>query len=212
MKTTEILKWQGILLLVFAIVFFGNYVYKNVFEQLPPVIGTNTSGKITAVTKIITAEQKQTYARFVETQIKNPIWQAVTFGKVKGMLYFQWEAKNSYGIDISDENPIKWARTENEGEIEITAPSLKLLDSKILIDSDKYVVLDIDREVAISESRIKEEMRDKQVEETKSDALKVLDDDTLNQISKSVIASHVMQILNQGLTTDKISSAIVTFR
>ena len=33
----------------------------------------------------------------VETKIKNPIWRTITFGKIKGMLYFQWEAKNTYG-------------------------------------------------------------------------------------------------------------------
>jgi len=212
MKSTEILKWQGIILLLISIIFFGNYVYGQIVNKLPPVIGTNTSGEITAVTKIITGEQKQTYARFVETKIKNPVWRYITFGKVKGMLYFQWEAKNTYGIDVSDENPIKWMKTDKAGEIEITVPSLQLLDSKILIDSDKYIVLDIDKEIAISESRIKKEMRDKQVTETTDDAVKVLKDNRLIQIAKSVIATHVMQILNQGLTTEKINSAIVIFR
>ena len=208
----EILKWQSVILLLIVIVFSGNYVFEKVFEERPSSIGVSTSGELTAVTKIVTAEQKQVYSRFVDTKVKNKLIRAVTLGLLKGTLYFQWEAKNTYGIDVSSESPIKWQRTNRPGEIEIIAPRLSVLDSKILIDSDKYVVRDVNKSMAISEKRIKKEYRDIQVLDTKNDAIKVLKEPRLIQISRAVIADHVMQILNQGLTTDKIHKAIVKFR
>lgn len=208
----SVLKLQASALLIIAIVFSGNYVYQHVFNNETKTIGSATSGKITAVTKIITAEQKQTYSKFIETNVKNNFFRFVTAGKIKGMLYFQWEAKNSYGIEITPNEPIEWKRTSTLGVIEIFSPPLKLLDSKILIDSDKYIVLDIDKELAISEKRIKSEYRDEQVKITLSDATGVLTDESLINIAKSVIAEHIKQVLNQGLTDEKVHSATVTFR
>jgi hypothetical protein len=208
----SVLKWQASALLIIAIVFSGNYAYQHVFNNETKAIGSATSGKITAVTKIITAEQKQTYTRFIETNVKSNFWRFVTAGKIKGMLYFQWEAQNSYGIEITPNEPIEWKRTSTPGEIEIFSPPLKLIDSKILIDSDKYIVLDIDKELAISEKRIKSEYRDEQVKTTLSDARGVLTDESLINIAKSVIAEHIKQVLNQGLTDEKVHSAKVIFR
>lgn len=206
------LKWQIAAHLGLAMIFAGNFVYQELFEEETTTIGTSSSGTITAVTKIITAEQKQSYGRFLKTEVKNKVLRFITAGKIKGMLYFQWEALNSYGIEISPENPITWKRTLNAGEIEIVAPALVLIDSKILIDSDKYIILDINKSIGISEKRVKSEYRDIQVKTTVEDAKQLLLDDLLINTARSVIAEHIKQILNQGLTTEKIHAATVTFR
>ncbi len=176
------------------------------------IITVDKSGKITATTKLVVAEQKQYYSRFVDTGSKNEFLNAITLGFLKGKLYFQWESENVYGINITKDNPILWKRLDEPGAIEIISPPIELLSCEISLDPEKYVVLDVYRTLAEDEEKFKEKYREKQFQLTRADALKILDDKKLEEIAKAVIGEHVKNILNQELTTEKIHKAIVRFR
>lgn len=208
----RVLEWQLVLLLVIGIVIAGRYAYSAVVWPLtaPNQIGTNQSGQLTARRDIIVAEQHQTFARFVDAKAKGVLKVAsLGFGRAK--LYFQWEALNLYGIRIGEKQSIRWNRTDNPGEVLVKVPPLDLLQSKIFLEPDKYVMLDIERSVWVDEESRKSEYRTEQVKQTETEARKLLVDPSLALIAKAVVGEHVRDILNQGLTTDKIHTVIVEF-
>ena len=49
-------------------------------------------------------------------------------------------------------------------------------------------------------------------QQTQADAFAFLRDATLQETAKAVIAEHVKNLLNQGLSTEKTHTAIVVFR
>ncbi|PID59313.1 MAG: hypothetical protein CR986_06815 [Ignavibacteriae bacterium] len=204
-------KWKKFLIIL--ILFLAGYFIFNKFlkDELKQV-RIDKSGKITATTKLVVAEQKQYYSRFVDTGSKNEFLNAITLGFLKGKLYFQWESENVYGINITKDNPILWKRLDEPGAIEIISPPIELLSCEISLDPEKYVVLDVYRTLAEDEEKFKEKYREKQFQLTRADALKILDDKKLEEIAKAVIGEHVKNILNQELTTEKIHKAIVRFR
>lgn len=208
----RVLEWQFALLLLIGIAVSARYAIGFVLGPLTPPsqIGTNQAGVLTSRTDIVVAEQNQTFARFVEARAKGAM-RVASLGLGKAKLYFQWESKNSYGIRMNDKQTIRWTRTSNPGEISIKAPPLELLQSKIFLEPDKYVMLDIEKSMWVNEEARKSEYRAEQVKETEATALKVLADPNLLAIAKAVVGEHVKNLLNQGLTTDKIHTVIVEF-
>jgi len=212
--TKKVLEWQAAAILMIVIIIGGYYAYdllRNGRDK--PIAETRTGGELTAVTKLIVAEQTQTYSRFVDTAVKNRLYRALTLNMIKGKLYFQWEARNTYGIDVKVGQPITWKRTPGKpGEIEIVAPRLQLLSSKILFEAGKYKVLDIDRELGIGEEKFKQDYLQVIEADSKDAAEEVLKDSKLAEIAIAIVGDHVKNLLNQGLSSDKIHTAVVTFR
>ena len=209
----RVLEWQIVVMLLIGIVFGGKLLAARLANDWgpPQQIGTNSSGRLTAVMNIVVAEQHQTFARFVDTKAEG-VMKIISLGFGKAKLYFQWEAKNSYGIKINEKQPVEWRRTDAPGEILVTVPAIELLESKIFLEPSKYVMFDVDKSIWVDEESRKSRYRAEQVRQTEEAARVLLADSQLIQIAKTVVGDHIKNILNQGLTTDKIHSATVEFR
>ncbi len=209
----KLLEWQLVALLLIGILFGGKFAFDKVIAtpKAPTQIGINSAGKLTSVTNIVVAEQHQTFARFVDFKAEG-IMKVASLGFGKAKLYFQWEAKNNYGVRINERQPVEWHRTKIPGEIEISAPPLELLDSKIYLEPEKYLMLDIEKSIWVNEEAKKSRYRADQVQQTTDAALAVLTDPQLIEIAGAVVGDHIKNVLNQGLTSDKIHTARVEFR
>jgi hypothetical protein len=214
----NLIEGLGILALLVFVIVAGMYGWDQLRHK-PQGRGASyvESGTINELQQLVISEQVNTFAEFVNFDNDAGPLKALRWIGLKDLgkatVLFNWRARSLYGIRISEKTPLQWRRTGQPGVIEISAPDLSVLETKVDLAKDEFTATKIERSAFVREdSKILEYLPEVQ---KRSDEVAggVLANELLRATATRVVSQHVISLINQGANdAEKVHAATVTFR